>query len=66
MVSPKTVLWEVDTQTDFMLPGGRLYVPGAEKIIPNLNCLVEAAHQGRVSLISTADAHNPDDPELRE
>jgi nicotinamidase/pyrazinamidase len=66
LISPKTILWEVDAQRDFMLPGGRLYVPGAEKIIPNINCLVEAARQGRVFLISSADAHNPDDPELRE
>ena len=49
-----------------MLPGGKLYVPGAEKIIPNLNRLVDAVRQGRVFLISSADAHNPDDPELRE
>jgi nicotinamidase/pyrazinamidase len=49
-----------------MLPGGRLYVAGAEKIIPNINRLVEAVRQGRVFLISSADAHNPDDPELRD
>src|SRR3989442_1310273 len=49
-----------------MLPGGKLYVPGAEKIIPNLRGLVEAARQGRVFLVSSADAHNPDDAELRE
>ena len=62
----KTILWEVDAQADFMLPGGKLYVPGAEKIIPNLNRLVESARQGRVLLISSADAHYPDDPEFRE
>jgi nicotinamidase-related amidase len=49
-----------------MLPGGRLYVPGAEKIIPNIHRLVEAVRQGRVFLISSADAHNLDDPELRD
>src|SRR5207247_10815566 len=49
-----------------MLPGGKLYVPGAEKIIPNLRRLVEAARQGRVFLVSSADAPNPDDAELRE
>lgn len=59
-------MWEVDAQADFMLPGGKLYVPGAEKIIPNVNRLVEAARQGRVQLISSADAHEPDDPEFRE
>lgn len=64
MVSPKTILWEVDVQADFMLPGGRLYIPGAEKIVANINRMVEAARQGRILLISSADAHNPDDPEL--
>lgn len=62
----KPVLWEVDAQADFMLPDGKLYVPGAEKIIPNVNRLVEAARQGHTLLISSADAHNLDDPELRE
>ena len=62
----RPVLWEVDAQADFMLPGGKLYVPGAEKIIPNLNRLVEAARQERTLLISSADAHSPDDPEFRE
>jgi nicotinamidase/pyrazinamidase len=66
LISPKTIFWEVDAQRDFMLPGGKLYVPGAEKIIPNINRLVEAVRQGRVFLISSADAHNPNDPELRE
>lgn len=46
--------------------GGKLYVPGAEKIIPNLNRLVEEARQDRVLLISSADAHEPGDPEFRE
>ena len=62
----KTILWEVDVQADFMLPGGKLYVPGAEKIIPNVNRLIEAARQGRTLLISSADAHQPDDAEFRE
>jgi len=66
LVSPKTIFWEVDVQADFMLPGGRLYIPGAEKIVANINVLVGAARQGRVFLISSADAHNPDDPELRD
>ncbi len=60
----KIVLWEVDAQADFMLPGGRLYVPGAEKAIPNIERLVQAARQGRVFLVSSGDAHAPDDPEF--
>ncbi len=66
MVSMNTLLWEVDAQADFLLPGGKLYVPQAEEIIPNLNRLVETARQGRAFLISSADAHQPDDPEFRE
>ncbi len=66
MVAAKTIFWEVDVQVDFMLPSGKLYVPGAEKIIPNINWLVEAVRSGRVFLISSADAHNPDDAELRD
>ena len=30
MVSRDFIFWEVDVQADFMLPGGHLYVPGAE------------------------------------
>ena len=62
----RLALWEVDAQADFMLPGGTLYVPGAEKIIPNLNRLVEQARQGRVVLISSADAHEAHDPEFQQ
>lgn len=58
------VLWGVDTQVDFMLPGGKLYVPGAEKRIPNMQRLVEAARAGKVILISSTDQHAPDDPEF--
>lgn len=62
----KTILWEVDAQADFMLPEGKLYASGAEKIIPNINRLVDQARQGRALLISSADAHEPDDPEFRQ
>ena len=62
----RPVLWEVDAQADFMLPGGKLYVSGAEKIIPKISRLVDEARQGGVLLISSADAHLPDDPELQQ
>jgi nicotinamidase/pyrazinamidase len=62
----EVIFWDVDTQADFMLPGGRLYVPGAEKLIPNLERLVDAARKGKAFLISTTDAHTPDDPEFRQ
>jgi nicotinamidase/pyrazinamidase len=59
------VFWDVDTQRDFMLPGGKLYVPGAEKLIPVLKRLVDLARERKVFLISTVDAHTADDPEFR-
>jgi nicotinamidase/pyrazinamidase len=64
MSPDRIVFWEVDAQVDFMLPGGKLYVPGAEKIIPNIKRLVNEARAGRVLLVSSGDAHTPDDPEF--
>jgi nicotinamidase/pyrazinamidase len=64
MVSRSVLFWDVDTQADFMLPGGKLYVPGAEKLIPNLKRLTDAARQGRVFIIGDACTHTPDDPEF--
>lgn len=57
---------DVDTQVDFMLPSGKLYVPGAEQIIPNLQKLFAWAREHGVPVISSADAHPPDDPSFRE
>jgi nicotinamidase/pyrazinamidase len=65
MVSEKIILWEVDTQADFMLPAGKLYVPGAEKLLPNIRRLTDAARQGRVFLVSHGCFHTPDDPEFK-
>ncbi len=64
MASHSVIFWDVDTQADFMLPGGKLYVPGAEKLIPNLKRLTDAARQGRVFIIGDACTHTPDDPEF--
>jgi nicotinamidase/pyrazinamidase len=65
MVSEKIILWEVDPQADFMLPEGKLYVPGAEKLLPNIRRLTDAARQGRVFLVSHGCFHTPDDPEFK-
>ena len=47
-----------------MLPGGKLYVPGAEKRVPNMKRLVDAARAGKVLLVSSTDQHAPNDPEF--
>jgi nicotinamidase/pyrazinamidase len=65
MHKSQVVFWGVDVQEDFMLPGGNLYVTGAEKIIPNIMRLVDQAREGRVLLISSACRHLPDDPEFK-
>jgi nicotinamidase/pyrazinamidase len=64
MASRNVVFWEVDTQADFMLPGGKLYVPGAERLLPNIRRLTDATRQGRVFLVSHGCYHTKDDPEF--
>jgi nicotinamidase/pyrazinamidase len=66
VVSRRIIFWDVDTQRDFMLPGGKLYVPGAEKLIPNLDRLTDEARKDRVFLVSDACVHTPDDPEFQQ
>jgi nicotinamidase/pyrazinamidase len=58
------ILWDVDTQVDFLAPEGRLYVPGAESIIGNLARLTAYARDQHILLVSSACAHHPGDPEL--
>jgi nicotinamidase/pyrazinamidase len=64
MVSRDLIFWEVDTQADFMLPGGKLYVPGAERLLPAIRKLSDAARQGRVFLVSHGCYHAKNDPEF--
>lgn len=66
MRSQDFIFWEVDVQRDFMLPGGKLYVPGAEKLLPNIRKLTDAARRGEVLLVSDACFHSRDDPEFKE
>src|SRR5436305_7913192 len=65
MVSRDFIFWEVDVQRDFMLPGGKLYVPGAEKLLPNIKRLTDAARAGKAFLVSHGCFHTPDDPEFQ-
>jgi len=65
MVSQHFIFWEVDAQADFMLPGGKLYVPGAEKLLPNIRRLTDAAREAKVFLVSHGCFHAPDDPEFK-
>jgi nicotinamidase/pyrazinamidase len=57
---------DVDTQRDFMLSSGTLYVPGAERIIPKLRRLFDFAQKNEISILSSMDAHVPNDPEFQQ
>ena len=59
-----TILWDVDTQVDFMEPSGKLYVPGAADVAPAMERLVDAARAARVVHVASADDHELTDPEI--
>jgi nicotinamidase/pyrazinamidase len=60
------VLWDVDTQVDFIEPGEKLYVPGAEEARPAMALLVEAARAAGVVHVASCDQHELSDPEISE
>ena len=66
MRSSDFIFWEVDVQRDFVLPGGKLYVPGAEKLLPNIRKLADAARRNEVFMISSGDFHPPNDLEFQQ
>ena len=59
------IFFDVDTQVDFMLKKGSLYVPGAEGIIPNLKKLTEYARKNKIRIFGSVDRHFESDPELK-
>ncbi|HSB17562.1 MAG TPA: isochorismatase family protein [Bryobacteraceae bacterium] len=61
-----TVFFDIDTQNDFMLPSGALYVPGAEAILPMIARLNRYAVHHGIIVVSTTDAHDENDPEFRQ
>jgi nicotinamidase/pyrazinamidase len=60
----RTIFWDVDTQVDFMLPSGTLPVPGAPGLLPNLGRLTAAARAAGLTIVHTADDHEPSDEEI--
>src|SRR5437870_6604205 len=62
----KRILWDVDTQVDFMEPSGKLYVPDAKEIAPALEQLVDAARAARIVHVASADDHELTDDEISD
>ena len=62
----RVVFWDVDTQYDFMKADGKLYVPDAEHIIPNLKKLTDFAHGHGVRVVASADDHVPEHGEISD
>ena len=63
-MSRSPILWDVDTQVDFVLPGGKLVVPGADMATPAMARLVGWARQNAIVHVASADDHEPTDPEI--
>ena len=62
----RRVLWDVDTQLDFVHADGKLPVPGAEDAVPAMARLVQWAYAENVPHVASADDHELTDPEISE
>jgi nicotinamidase/pyrazinamidase len=60
------ILWDVDTQVDFMHSSGKLYVPGANELGPTMERLVDVARAAGVVHVASADDHELTDPEISD
>jgi nicotinamidase/pyrazinamidase len=60
----RTVVFDIDTQRDFMRPDGRLYVPGAENIVSTVRRILDSAVAHDVPVVASLDAHAAGDPEF--
>lgn len=54
----------VDVQNDFAKPGGALYFPGAERVVPPILELVREFRSGSLPIIYTRDFHDENDYEF--
>lgn len=57
---------DIDTQKDLMTSSGSLCVPGAERMVPRLRRLFDFARKHEIFVLSSVDAHAPDDPEFQQ
>jgi nicotinamidase/pyrazinamidase len=62
----RRILWDVDTQVDFVSARGKLAVPGAEDAVPAMARLVRAARDAGIPHVASADDHELTDDEISE
>jgi nicotinamidase/pyrazinamidase len=62
----KHVLWDVDTQVDFVHASGKLAVPGAEDAIAAMQMLVDTARAAGITHVASADDHELTDDEISD
>jgi nicotinamidase/pyrazinamidase len=62
----KRLLWDVDTQVDFVDADGKLAVPNAEAVVPAMARLVEWARREGIPHVASADDHELTDAEISE
>jgi nicotinamidase/pyrazinamidase len=60
------IFWDVDTLHDFMRRDGKLYVTGAEEIIPAVQTLTDFAHARNIPIVASADNHDVSDAEISD
>jgi nicotinamidase/pyrazinamidase len=60
------ILWDVDTQIDFVLPDGKLSVAGADETLPAMARLVEGARRAGIVHVASADDHELTDEEISD
>ena len=62
----KRLLWDVDTQVDFIDADGKLAVPDADARVPAMARLVEWARREGIPHVASVDDHELTDPEISE
>jgi nicotinamidase/pyrazinamidase len=62
----KRLLWDVDTQVDFIASDGKLAIGNAEAVVPAMARLVEWARREGIPHVASADDHELTDPEISE
>jgi nicotinamidase/pyrazinamidase len=60
----RRILWDVDTQVDFVHADGKLAVPDAEAAVPAMRRLVAAARAAGIPHVASADDHELTDAEI--